>query len=230
MQSINFDKMKRKILLLSAILSFISIGLIILAHYTTNDNDREICLSLLSSLWGGIIAGLIASFLFSCIRMYWKAPEFQISDKIAERYNRFTFKILNKTKHGIGNIDVNISYVTTNNGYYDARPQKFAYLSSKKGRPEVEIMLSGTKRRIIDGEFTKEKQDTVMEFFKDNNGSWIEIVITYDDYHRILGVIKRHKFIQYTSDDVVINSFFRPGEIKPTKYPNENNNEYVNLE
>ena len=201
----------------------LSVVLAVFAHYSTNETDKDICLTLLSSLWGGIIAGLIASFLFSYIRIYWKAPNFVVSAKIAERFNRFTFKIQNNSEHGIGNIEVNVSYVTVNTGYFDARPQKIAYLSSKKGRPEVEIALSGTKRKIVDGDTNVEVKDSVSDFFNNNNGSWIEIVITYDDYHRILGVIKRHVFIKYKEDDVVINIFFKQGEIEPTHFPNEKN-------
>lgn len=204
-------------------------------------------LELIVGIMSGILSGIIAT-LCLYIRITKFKPKFDISDVIVENNGKYKFKIQNASKRTLLNIHIRITYRTPTNGSPTFTNDKVPILRGMKedgvekkyfGMYESEIEIDEVRKRKVTSyvaninkknELEQEEQtqkESIKEFFDRNKDRVLEIVITYDDPHKIFGNVQRLKTKQYKGIECIrFNSRFIDGtmttrEIDFTEYIND---------
>lgn len=195
-------------------------------------------ISILSEIGGGVLSGLVATLFLYLVRTKWTKPRFDISETIVENNNIYSFKIQNNSKRTLSNIRIQINYHTNSKGtvrfpinddtqYLHGRLSsgKENYDMFEKVIPIPNVFLNNRTRS--NGIQERQIQEQNVEQFLDNNmkdDGLLEIAITFDDYHRIFGMINRITTRQYKSSDCIKkNSRFNAGQMETSPCTDTNN-------
>lgn len=173
----------------------------------------------------GFFLGIISSLLVWVITEHFMSPRISISPKIAKRdTGKCHIKISNASKiRDVYEIVVHVQYHFNSGNYYRTRLDSIPLLKKKpqtidngvsdEQKPyEMKLMLTGP--------VTADRGEiSLAEFFATGDQAYLDIfVISYD---RFSGSTRHLHTMRYRVADIVDNSFFKDGELLPTKILSE---------
>ena len=197
----------------------------------------------------GIVSGLVATLFLYIVRVRYTIPDFKISDEIVEFAGKYKFKIQNLSKRALSNIKIRITFRTNSKGSPTFPNDNVPILHGKNEKGvkeeyysmyEHEIEIEGVRLRKTNnyiGNIDKKnelegreqtRKESVLEFLQKNEKGILEIVITYDDHHKIFGSVSRSLSKQYSGTECIKRSSrFIKGQLKTEEITGE---EYVKKE